>query len=168
MLQNHEVSAVSQRAAVSAGKFDFDTRLGGVTSLNYEKLVIFGDMAIRSASKRILAEAPDEVPAWVYRVIDYHRAACRDRLQSCEGATVTNEEVSWEPFWARVETANGQAASRAHVTPPHGTLAPRGGADKYTDSCTFQIKGNSSAAITDDLFLVVRTEQESWVWQLQQ
>lgn len=143
----------------SPGKFDFDTRISGVTSLNYEKSVVFGDQ-VQRGSRRRLAPPPETVPAWANRPLDtsgYHSIVDG-------GAVISNEEPSWEPFWAQVEPP-----SDTTVLPCSGTLAPRGGTTDYSDTVHFQVDIGTSHQTHDDdapLLLVVRTEQDHWVWKL--
>lgn len=59
-----------------AGKFDFDSRICGVTALNYEKSVVFGDASNPPAIHSQLAPLHDSnvqedgsLPAWSHRPV---------------------------------------------------------------------------------------------------
>ena len=145
------------------GKYEFDPRISGVTSLNIEKSVVFGDKASeRIVASRSLAAPPEgEPPPWAARPVDYATKSIMDN----NDMSVVNDELSWEPFWARIEPTR----SDMQVTPPSGTLAPRGGVGGYTDRCQFQVVPRVYNKNLDDdhVYLVVRTEQDEWVWRIE-
>ena len=98
---------------VHAGKYNFDTRISGVTSLNYENSVIFGDLA-SGGRKRILAPLARKTPhKWASRQIDVEAAMQGVLLLRgsgvgpAEGVSVVieNSERTWEPFYAALEPA---------------------------------------------------------------
>ena len=215
-----------------AGKFDFDTTIYGVTSLNYEKSIVFDDVASRlqASSMKVAPINDDDVndesssnlpPKWASRPIKI--SSSQDSLsakaivllasdQHHQSVIITNDERSWEPFYASIECLpplsesptipsahvsilddnNGSYMSTLRVMPTCGKLAPRGGSPPYSDSCEFQITlsstqrvpvpGNdggssedassiimirpSTSTSTSLLYLVVRTECDSWVWPI--
>lgn len=168
-----------------AGKFDFDTRICGVTALNYEKSVIFQDNTAASLGPRIAPlESSQEnnsnqsPPQWSRRPVDY-RNLSQSKIHHCNAspssqgsvAQVYNEEISWEPFSATIENENGQVCSEWTVTPSNGMLAPRGGRESYADMCTFCVASSPSSSpslldFNDKYYLVVRTELDAWAWRL--
>lgn len=173
---------------VHGGKYEFDPRLSGITSLNYEKSVLFGDVTTADAagSATNVAPAPnfdDETspPRWISRPVDYsNRVVNVLRLENDRAATVTifNEELSWEPFYASLESSltgfriSGDIDVR--VAPSSGTLAPRGGANRYSDRARLQVHiiskpsfcNHGGGPIPEELYLVVRTECDVWTWRL--
>lgn len=173
-----------------AGKFDFDTRICGVTALNYEKSVVFGN-AVQRKSNSVVAplfkdentNTPPTLPKWATRVVDCQSTMISTlRLtmkelnsspSSSEDMVITNEELSWEPFYATIETMDGSTdSSPLIVSPAAGTLAPRGGAEIYTDSCQFTVslsdeENANRAKEVVSYNLIVRTELDSWVWHIE-
>uniref|UniRef100_A0A7S1VGM1 Uncharacterized protein n=1 Tax=Grammatophora oceanica TaxID=210454 RepID=A0A7S1VGM1_9STRA len=168
-----------------AGKFDFDPRLSGVTSLNYEKSKVFGD-AVAGRKKKCVAQLEDEgdeLPSWATRSVQHKSSpassATKDDTNEIHlkgtgtaEATITNKELSWEPFFARVETERGEVIANedVSVSPSSGKLAPRGGSDPFSDRCTLSISRHTKEQIecssTGRLHLVVRTEQTHWCWRV--
>ena len=165
------------------GKYEFDPRLSGITSLNYEKSVIFGDITAAGAAGSAAKVAPtanldeDTPPSWTSRPVDYsNRVVNVLRLEQgrAQTATILNEELSWEPFYASVEsslTGRRISGDDVRVAPSAGTLAPRGGANLYSDSAKLQIVAepslhNDGGPFPEDLYLVVRTECDVWTWRL--
>jgi hypothetical protein len=178
--QEHEYRSINDyMGGWHAGKFDFDTRIGGVTALNYEKSVVFDGDIDKSKPGTQLAALEDDtsIPKWASRPIKYELAPkfllARQQddgsLLQQERVCVVNEEVSWEPFYATIETEGGAACDYLTVSPANGTLAPRGGADIYTDTCQFtvDVNGADSACLTSGVHLVVRTELDRWTWQVE-
>jgi hypothetical protein len=160
-----------------AGKFDFDTRIGGITALNYEKSVVF-DNAIDKPPKTQVAPLDDDAtstPRWATRPIQYDPASTLSLSNIGETSSleakvrVVNEELSWEPFYATIETSDCVSYDQLTVSPATGTLAPRGGLDIYTDTCKFAVSLNGQESTNDatDIYLVVRTEMDCWTWKLQ-
>jgi hypothetical protein len=186
---------------VHAGKYDFSAGLSGVTSFAYEKSVVFDDVAT-GGRRRILAKLEDDaVPKWASRTVSPEQRGTIDLSGAGRGATegvgvvLSNEEISWEPFFATLETMDGEeyAGKTWQVAPTNGTLAPRGGAENacnynqpYSDSCLFTVfrpqqerplGGEGGVPAVDDgggagddkdkgLWLVVRTEMDSWSWRV--
>lgn len=99
-----------------------------------------------------LADGPDVKPTWANRHVSFVEAV---DLEERDGSVVlTNEEPSWEPFWATVEPSGS-------VAPFSGTLAPRGGTIEFSDTARFEIEPTDQSE-----FLIVRTEQSQWVYKL--
>jgi len=138
------------------GKYEFDTRLAGVTALNYEKSVIFDD--ILSGSDRKVAPAPEETPSWSTRHVSLEGELEKAALGTA--VTIVNEEPTWEPIYAEVI-----GPSNIRVTPRDGTLAPRGGRQSFDDKIDFNLDGDASSLI-GDVHLVVRSESDTWTWQV--
>ena len=120
-----------------AGKFDFDSRLSGVTSLNYEKSIVFDDvtsvgknedvMGGGYATDFLVANIDDDdatgngsPPTWASRPIDLEGAAVATSSNTGEEIrfsgvgseariTVRNDEISWEPFYVSVEEKTGDS-----------------------------------------------------------
>lgn len=151
------------------GKYEFDTRIMGVTALNYEKSRIFGNVAGNKFSKQMVAPALDDdqkIPQWASRKVNLQSI---DEVSIPGTVSITNEEISWEPFFATIENELGTSPSTFSIEPKSGKLAPRGGCDVYNDSCEISIDNDGIASATHtqgDLFLIVRTELDSWVWRL--
>uniref|UniRef100_A0A7S4UN97 NADH:ubiquinone oxidoreductase intermediate-associated protein 30 domain-containing protein n=1 Tax=Ditylum brightwellii TaxID=49249 RepID=A0A7S4UN97_9STRA len=139
-----------------AGKFDFDTRISGVTSLNYEKSLIFDDLAGSDGSDgiKILAsiEDHDSDPKWATRNVfgssgdsstvlieGTINLAENDAVNSGVGVMVKNDEISWEPFYVTIEKLGQRTAIISpselglRISPSNGNLAPRGGANNACD-----------------------------------
>ena len=170
------------------GKYEFDPRLSGITSLNYEKSVIFGDITAAGAAGSAAKVAPtanldeDTPPSWTSRPVDYsNRVVNVLRLEQGRAQTVTilNEELSWEPFYASVESSlTGHRIlcddNVVRVVPSSGTLAPRGGANRYADRVRLQVHiiskpsfcNDADGPMPEELYLVVRTECDVWTWRL--
>ena len=98
---------------VHAGKYDFSAGLSGVTSFAYEKSVVFDDVAT-GGRRRILAKLEDDaVPKWASRTVSPEQRGTIDLSGAGRGATegvgvvLSNEEISWEPFFATLETMDG-------------------------------------------------------------
>ena len=158
-----------------AGKFDFDPRLSGVTSLNYEGSKIFD--ASTEGTEEILADVPTEgEPLWATRVVGVHGKVTG-------GMIVRNEEISWESFYASIERMgeNGEVLGRYEgVVPRSGCLAPRGGAKNacdesrpYADSWELTVDATRVLGEMEEMdvgrgqgrfYMVVRTEQDYWCW----
>ena len=231
--QNHPYRSISDyMGGHHAGKFDFDTTIYGVTSLNYEKSIVFDDVASRlQASSMNVAPINDDVndevgfessqsnlpPKWAMRPIkipsSQHSLSAKAIVlasgQHHQSVIITNDERSWEPFYASIESLpppsessipssasvrilddnNGSHMSTLRVMPTCGKLAPRGGSPPYSDSCEFQITLSSTQSVpvpgndggsgedssitmihpstsTSLLYLVVRTECDSWIWPI--
>ena len=165
-----------------AGKFDFDTRISGVTALNYEKSLVFEPDFKPGA---ILAEIESGVgmPSWATRKVELGSVTgLREDIHiGKEGGIVSirNQELTWEPFYASIENENGVLQSDISVTPCYGILAPRGGANNacdenrpYSDKWDLKLGLHGSLQGVDlgargEGFLVVRTECEHYVWRIQ-
>ena len=161
------------------GKYEFDDRILGVTALNYEKSVVFGN-TIREDPTRTLAPLDDEesrtIPKWARRPVDLSMPIGIVDESGNSLVRIVNEEISWEPFYATLEDASGNpAVEKIGVSPSAGKLAPRGGCDVYSDECIISLDLESSGKRSptgeklssgQPLFLVVRTELDSWVWQV--
>ena len=95
-----------------AGKFDFDPRICGVTALNYEKSIIFGD-ATTCPNSDILADLDEDngPPKWSLRPVDVTSIQGNIGCSNSSPAVVTNEEISWEPFYATIETSTRKTQS---------------------------------------------------------
>jgi hypothetical protein len=161
--------------------------LSGITSLNYAKSVLFGDVTTAGAagSAANVAPAPNldeetRLPSWISRPVDYsNRVVDVLRLEKDRAPTVTifNEELSWEPFYASVEsslTGRRISGDDVRVSPSSGTLAPRGGANHYSESARLQVhiiskhlfRNDGGGPVPEELYLVVRTECDVWTWRL--
>ena len=164
-----------------AGKYDFDTRISGVTSLNYEKSHVFDD-ATRSKQKGIRSilapyEEGQHFPAWATRKINKNLLMGTIHFNSDvsqTSVTIKNEDLSWEPFFAAIEYHWGDqptsiCSDDVYIAPSNGTLAPRGGVDVYSDVWDLMVcrpddivRGGG----LPNLYLVVRTEMDAWVWNI--
>ena len=228
--QQHPYRSVSDyMGGHHAGKFDFDTTIYGVTSLNYEKSLVFDDVAsnLKESSASMLKIAPihdgDELdtssqsnlPKWATRPMKIPSSQDVRSAKSImlgrgghhQSVVITNDERSWEPFYASIEcfpspSSSGPSIllapsvrilddnngsrhlSTLRVLPACGKLAPRGGSPPYSDSCKFDITlsseeedASSSTTIypslssptssSSPLYLVVRTECDSWIWPIE-
>ena len=151
---------------VHAGKYNFDSRLSGVTSLNYENSVMFDDLA-GGGRKRILAKVEGAAPpSWAFRQVALAEVAAASEqptitLNGGQGlergpaagvaVVLANDERTWEPFYTTLEEefADGERRGLRRellVTPTNGTLAPRGGAENacdaskpYSDRCVLTV-----------------------------
>jgi hypothetical protein len=147
------------------GKYEFDTRISGVTSLNYEKSHVFDDTT-RSSQKglrSVLApyEDGEHVPSWATRQIQKNHPILRtidlnsDVPQTM--VTIKNDELTWEPFFAAIECRWGDQETSVwskdiNVAPSNGTLAPRGGIDVYSDVWDLVVfRPNDIAAVGEEM-----------------
>lgn len=165
-----------------AGKYDFDTRISGVTALNYEKSVIFNDMETAGPILAEIESGDGELPSWATRTVELMSAAdANESIHIGEDGgivTIANEENTWESFYASVENKAGESQSAFSVTPCNGILAPRGGANNACDECRpYSDKWDLKLALStnfndmdyiarEEEFLVVRTECYHWVWRI--
>lgn len=223
-----------------AGEFDFDTRISGVTSLNYEKSIInfdgyesnnynYNENQKYMYKGNHLAMIPNDTtgttmfendgtssttqdnttsstrstmkPKWAYRSVAEQLETMAIISSTVDGkkqnnnhslildltnpptkssfsgtVQIVNEELSWEPFYVTIETESGDILSENDyeyfsVFPSQGSLAPRGGADRYTDTCEITVTLNESTSDFSQLFqkgiyLVIRTELDAWVWKI--
>jgi len=148
-----------------AGKFDFDSRISGVTALNYEKSVVFDDTETTPA----LAPLPNtaEIPSWASRKVSLE--ATENVIRLGEQVLIQNEELTWEPFYAAIHIADGSSdCGDMTVKPTAGNLAPRGGRNNFSDSCRLRVEqsGGQTVTPTTEQYLVVRTETEHWAWRI--
>lgn len=117
-----------------AGKYDFDTRISGVTALNYEKSVVFDDGSQTHSKSRnnirggargkvAVAELDDDLqknrPKWSSRKLSW-KTDGRGGMDYCNAnvnlqlkknmveahMVVQNEERTWEPFFATIEISS--------------------------------------------------------------
>jgi hypothetical protein len=143
-----------------------------------------GDEPPRWASRKLGPEASLDAANKVLPALDFDE-------QGKAFVRIVNEEMSWEPFWACVETSSSSVGGGDEpasspllftVSPTCGTLAPRGGTNDFSVCCRFVVQrrtslnGNHPHQESDhhhhqqqqqEAFLVVRTEQAYWIWRLQ-
>lgn len=181
-LQEEEYRSVSDYVGgLHGGKYVFDPRISGVTAINYEKSVLFGDVIDSSSNMILAAPAGDgTLPDWAQRSVDYEsqvKGEVHLATGDAQQVQLMNEELSWEPFYVMIETAAGAVieggTNIVQVSPWKGMLAPRGGRNQYTDHCSLLITRIDDGTISafhvlggQQLYLVVRTECEFWVWRL--
>ena len=86
---------------------------------------------------------------------------------------VTNVFRSWDRFYATVLPASGADDAAFQVAPVCGDLAPRGGANNvcdeskpYRDHVDITIARRAGDARTAQAMLLVRTEEEQWIWRI--
>lgn len=148
-----------------AGKYDFDSRISGVTALNYEKSVVFDDAQTTPA----LDPLPNtqEVPSWAFRKVSVESTENTIRLGG--QVSIKNEELTWEPFYAAIGRSDGSACGVMTVAPSSGNLAPRGGRNNFSDLCLLRVERRGhqpTQEVSSALYLVVRTETEHWSWRI--
>jgi len=91
--------------------------------------------------------------------------------------TITNDERTWEKFYAKIVSSDGADSSNTKfvVRPSTGDLAPRGGASNacdasqpYSDSATLQVIHNESVLDNGgvEYWLIAGTEEEQWSYRL--
>jgi len=115
----------------------------------------------------------DEVPKWAQELTpEPDRLEGALTFSGAEGdvrvATVTNRQRTWEPFVVAVTAPEAWS-----VTPNEGTLAPRGGANNvcdpgkpYSDAIQVQVTSLAGPAGEEPAFLVIKTEEEQWTFEL--
>lgn len=74
---------------------------------------------------------------------------------------IQNDERSWEKYYA---FAVGDDAGSVAVEPRVGMLAPRGGANNFSDKSQLKVQGNIGSQ--GNAWLVVGTEAEKWTYKL--
>ena len=88
-------------------------------------------------------------------------------IDDAQGGTIEiqNDERSWEKYYAFVV---GEQAAFFVISPYVGMLAPRGGANQFSDSAILKISktGTGSNGITSGTFVVAGTEAETWIYQI--
>jgi hypothetical protein len=135
-------------------------------------------------------EEGGELPKWAKRLQTYEEQSTkpiRDTLtffstHDCHTITITNDERSWEKFYAFILQPQSMNNSDAidsnrifNLSPLTGTLAPRGGASNicdetkpYLDYAHISIEriGDAAKSDKDGWLLVVGTEAEVWRYRL--
>lgn len=134
-------------------------------------------------------EEGGELPKWAKRLQTYEEQSAkpiRDTLifstQQSHFITITNDERSWEKFYAFILQPQSMNNSDAidsnrifNLSPLTGTLAPRGGAwnicdetKPYLDYAHISIEriGDAAKSDKDGWLLVVGTEAEVWRYRL--
>lgn len=168
--EQHEYRSISDyMGGHHAGKFDFDPRICGVTALNYEKSMVFDD-SIGTPERNRLAplETDSEAPKWATRVVDLEPTTEMVRIGDTT-VTLKNDEISWEPFYATIESPDEPLPRGVDVSPATGNLAPRGGSDPYTDQAILVLaktEETPTVPASSSLYLVVRTELDFWSWRV--
>jgi hypothetical protein len=113
----------------------------------------------------------EPIPTWALKLkalTPHENASELSIIGSAEGAAalpvpvvvdIKNDERSWEKFHAFIV---GDAGSLV-VEPRVGMLAPRGGANNYSDTAQLRVTG---AGNSGNVWLVVGTEAEKWTYKL--
>lgn len=130
----------------------------------------------RKSPSLALAPLPDSdtVPSWAVRKVSLKNV--EDSICLGGQVTIQNEELTWEPFYASIENDTGSIhhENMLAIVPSKGNLAPRGGRNSYSDSCTLRVERREdghhpSLTPSSDsviLYLVVRTEAQYWNWRI--
>lgn len=122
----------------------------------------------------------EELPKWALRLQDTAEQSTKPVLgilrfnqeQKVNTVSVTNEERSWEKFYAIVHPPGDGTFV---LSPVSGSLAPRGGASNacdetkpYPDSATIAVEwvGQYAGGVENDRLLVIGTEAEVWRYYL--
>jgi hypothetical protein len=74
---------------------------------------------------------------------------------------ISNDERSWEKYYGFVI---GDASPSYSIEPRVSMLAPRGGANNFSDTATIKISGNVDAG--GESWLLLCTEAETWLYRL--
>mmetsp|Transcript_16160 Transcript_16160/g.39526 ORF Transcript_16160/g.39526 Transcript_16160/m.39526 type:complete len:226 (-) Transcript_16160:25-702(-) len=169
---------------VHGGKYQFSD--AGINSIGQE----FAETGYASSAPKEDVEASllAEIPRWANRMgteTDME-SKIRGTISLSSGPVsinIVNDERTWEPFYMKVTTTPGQAASRnfddTHpltIHPRAGTLAPRGGAvnlcdpnNPYSDAATITVdaSGDLSSSSEDSLYVLIGTEEEKWYYRIE-
>ena len=142
----------------------------------------FAESLYSSCNDEESLEEEDELPKWALRLQqpDAHDGKqLKGALTFNDSAkshtiTITNDERSWEKYYAYILPSNVEQSFR--ISPLRGHLAPRGGASNacdaskpYSDSAhvTIEFIGDDHDNIAgEEVLLVVGTEAEIWRYQL--
>ena len=79
---------------------------------------------------------------------------------------IQNDERSWEMYYAFVI---GPSAETIKVQPWVGQLAPRGGANHFSDSAVLDVSSratDNNVLLGEGNFLIVGTEADKWLYKL--
>lgn len=106
----------------------------------------------------------DPIPSWARQMLDLPLPLNAPELMVQPGHTtnvsIQNNERSWEMFYAFVV---GPSSSTTKVQPWVGQLAPRGGANQFSDRMMLNIQ---SSDVREDSWIVLGTEAEKWFYKL--
>jgi hypothetical protein len=126
----------------------------------------FAEMGYSSGEIQLDNYEDEPIPTWALKLqlLELLPSSCPELMLS-EGSAmieIQNDERSWEKYYAIVI---GDAASLVVVEPRVGMLAPRGGANNFSDTAQLQVRrsGNRSQGST---WLVIGTEAERWTYKL--
>ena len=154
---------------VHGGKYQFDT-VGGMTFEGQQFAEALYSGSSDGDSEEDFTNEP--LPKWAERLRDTMvppSAACPLELRIGNKVTVVNEERSWERFYAFVVPSD---VLGIRVEPWVGQLAPRGGANGFSDTATLSVErdtneeGSGSSRLGIEPYLVVGTEAEKWIYKL--
>ena len=148
---------------VHAGKYEFDSRFTGVTSINYEKSIVAGDMA--TGVRRILAKLDnaDVKPVWAERDVDLEMEnAFQGTIDGNSigvdavngfGVILRNDEISWEPFYTQFLTIDGkeggEGREKGGVGGGGGEIMSEGKEERMSSG-----SGNGLQILEDSTFLL--------------
>lgn len=152
------------------GKYQFDE----ASPISFEGRQ-FAEMSYSSGSSIKEDNFEDEpLPKWALRLKEMapldvlpSKIAGEVIVDDAQSGTIKiqNDERSWEKYYAFVV---GDQASSFVVNPFVGMLAPRGGANEFSDSAVLEISAAEvGCAVASSTFVVVGTEAETWTYQIQ-
>jgi hypothetical protein len=141
------------------GKYQF-----GDAGINVEGQQ-FAEMGYSSGEVQLDNYEDEPIPTWALKLqlLEQLPGSCPELILLEGSATikVKNDERSWEKYYAFVI---GDVALLV-VEPRVGMLAPRGGANNFSDTAKLQVRrsGNGSHG---SAWLVIGTEAERWTYKL--
>jgi hypothetical protein len=157
--ENQSIGDVVQ--GLHGGKYQFSD-----AGINFEGQQ-FAEMSYSSGGVQEENYDDEPIPNWALE----RRAQSESPPEGCPGLSIgpsgntaveiSNDERSWEKYYGFVI---GAASSSYSIEPRVGMLAPRGGANNFSDSATIKISGNVNAGV--DTWILLCTEAETWVYRL--
>eukprot|EP00980_Cylindrotheca_fusiformis_P029592 scaffold23554_cov142-Cylindrotheca_fusiformis.AAC.1 len=141
----------------------------GDSALNFEGQQ-FAETGYGSSTPSLDEEdySKEPIPAWALRLKDTLPSAEAGsvlRLASGYGSVeIKNEERSWEKYYAFIVGGDDETQDSLVVEPRVGILAPRGGTESFRDAAQITVQGETRES--ENVFLVVGTEAESWIYKI--
>ena len=142
------------------GKYQFSDA-GGMSFEGQQ----FAEMGYSSGEPQEDNYEDEPVPNWALRLKDIvppiDCTELKVEIDAPSAIEVQNDERSWEKYYAFVVGPNSSSFS---VDPRVGILAPRGGANNFSDKAQLLIQRKN--AMLGDSWLVIGTEADKWIYKL--
>ena len=167
---------------VHGGKYQFDTP-GGISFEGQQFVEALYSGSQQQQEEESLEEEP--LPNWAMRLQSSVPPTTATTIPELvikattkTMVTIQNEERSWERFYAFILVTGGgpkdvvAAPNEMVVVEPRvGQLAPRGGANSYSDKATLSVSIQPNSSFSSfpsscDWWLVIGTEADTWRYRL--